>query len=87
MTHTNNYIDPYGYNSILAPPVVFHYMQVSLQGGQEQLQHLGVGQQLGRRAPYGAHPLEELLVAQRAPLGGGDARLRLCGTTWDRRGL
>ena len=28
---------------MFAPPVVFHYMQVRLQGGQEQFQHLRIG--------------------------------------------
>jgi len=56
-------------------PVVLHHVQVGLQGGQEELQDLGVGQQLGGSPSDGNQPLQEIVVGQLASLRGLGARL------------
>lgn len=59
------------------PPVALHHVQVGLQGRQEELQDFRLGQQLRGSSSNHMQPLQEVLIGQVAPSGGGEPRLRL----------
>lgn len=73
MTHVTG--NPKG--NAAGAPVVLHHVQVGLQGGQEELQDLWVGQQLRGSSSNRSQPFQEVLIRQAASLWGSEPRLRL----------
>lgn len=47
---------------VVSTPVVFHNMQVGLQGREEELQDFGVCQQLRRSSSNPTQPLEKIVI-------------------------